>query len=130
MKNLVRALFVVLAIICLSVPSYAGDKVITATWEQQVEDLPQLLKWTLHYGTTKGGPYTNLIDIAYDGTNGPFFTDEVIVVPDNAETTYYFMMTAWDKSGNESVPSDELSLDFDFLPPGAPFSIKITVKAQ
>ncbi|GLI05855.1 hypothetical protein YDYSG_18850 [Paenibacillus tyrfis] len=38
-------------------------------------------------------------------------------------TTYTFKVTAMDKSGNESLPSNEVSINFDTLPPTAPISL-------
>lgn len=129
MKKLIFALLMLCLVLVPFVGKVGAAEVnLTFAWEQTPSDLPQLAKWTLYYGTTSGGPYNNPIDIAYDGSSqGNFQSSEVIIAPDGTETTFYFVMTATDKNGNESKYSNEVFKVIDFAPPNAPFSLQVTV---
>jgi hypothetical protein len=132
----------------LSVPAFADmNKELTFTWEQSVDDLPELQEWRLYMSSTSGGPYTAALDtqgapiiIGYDPaqTGGLYTSTQTMVIPGNPGTSVnvYFVMTAVDKDGNETAYSEqaideETGNDFVVIkiPMGRPFSVKVKVKA-
>lgn len=100
---------------------------LTFAWEQTIT--ADFHGWKLWYSTTSGGPYQQFgTEIVYDGSPAPEYTaTEVLTAPDGAETTFYFVINAWDSSGNYSADSNEVSYRADFLPPGIPVKFTVTV---
>jgi fibronectin type 3 domain-containing protein len=90
-----------LMLLVFCIPSYADDA--NASWDANTE--PDLAGYKIHYGT-ESGTYTTTLDVG----------DSTTVTIDSlqANTTYYFAVTAYDQAGNESVFSDEVEL---FIPP-------------
>lgn len=119
-------LFLVLC--CMSAPSQAKDQNITFEWEQTLT--PDFQGWKIWVSNTQGGPYTQFgQDIIYDGTPAPTYqSTEILTAPDGAETTFYFVCNAWDKSGNASGDSNEVAYTADFLAPGVPVKFTVTVQ--
>ena len=84
--------------------------------------------WKLYSSATAGGPYTQVGgDILFTAAQTTYTHQTQIVVPDNAETTLYFIVKAFDKKGNPSGPSNEVSHTFDFVGPPAPGNLNITL---
>ena len=119
----------ILSMALLGIPAEAGQKIVTFGWEQTGVDAPDFYGWKLWVGETPGGPYTYGPnngqlngDIVYDGTPKPeyIWTSPPLVVPDGEEETFYFVANSWDKSGNFSANSNEVSLTIDFKPPTDP----------
>ncbi|MCG8604940.1 fibronectin type III domain-containing protein [bacterium] len=90
-----------LALLVLCVPSYADSA--NASWDANSE--PDLAGYKVHYGT-EPSTYTTTLDIGNSTT--------VTIDSLQANTTYYFAVTAYDLAGNESAFSAEVSL---FIPP-------------
>jgi fibronectin type 3 domain-containing protein len=59
--------------------------------------------YNVYRGTTTGGPYTKISAAPVAGT---VFTDSSVI----AGTTYFYVATAVDSSGNESVNSNEATV--------------------
>jgi hypothetical protein len=130
-----RKIFIVLlaCIFLFAVPVVAQRAVqINFQWEQP-NIVPDFWGWKMWIGTSPGGPYDYLgkdandqpiplFSVQYDPTNpiGPFTGTGSIIAPDNAETTFYFVVNAWDNNGNFSVDSNEVSKTVDFLGPDPP----------
>ena len=57
---------------------------------------------------------------------------ETVQITDVADGTYFWVLTAYDDGGNESLPSNEVTANLDTLSPGAPVNviIQIIVKVQ
>ena len=127
MKKLILIL-VVLAMAFFTIQAFAADRVFSIGWEVYQEDLPTLAKFTLMYGTTKGGPYPNAIDIAYDGSAGPYTALETIPVPDGKNTTFYFIMLETDKYDVVSPPSNEASATVTF--PKGVFNLVVNIEVK
>jgi len=130
-KKILKAVAVIgLGIALVVVPvslGLAGQKNLEFAWNQNSDDLAQLDKWILYYGTTSGGDYAYNVAIPYDGVSIIHTDVQPVIAPDGAETVYYFVLTAVDKAGNESGPSNEVSHVFDFEAPSSPFSVIINV---
>jgi len=133
MRGLTRIILALLLVLCIGVGvanAQTPKKIyLTFAWEQAISD--DFYGWKMWYGTTSGGPYNQLgSDIVYDGVQKPEYTcDKVITAPSGSETTFYFVVNAWDKSGNFSADSNEVSYKADFLPPNVPVLLHVTVQS-
>jgi hypothetical protein len=105
----------------------AADKALKFKWEHDGLDLAG---FRLHYGLVSG-TYTDSVNVVYepdvDPANSWVSKDFRIEAPADAETTYYFMMTAFDPQGNESVPSNEVSALIDFKGPNSIINLTVEV---
>ena len=111
--------FYLIALVLFLGFSHAGTQQVTFAWEQLIT--PDFGGWRIYSATTAGGPYTQVGgDIPYVSRQATYTHQAQIVLPDNAETTLYFVVRAFDTNGNVSAPSNEVSKTFDFLPPPAP----------
>lgn len=128
LKKIGALLIVGMLVFAMPTVSLAGQKEITLEWNHDGVDLDT---FKLYYGTAPGGPYTNnvVMDVV-DVMAGVFQTVEIILAPDNAETTYYFAVTALDSDGNESDFSNEVSFIVDFENPSEPYQLKIIIKVK
>jgi hypothetical protein len=131
MKKLLLILILVLSFI--AVPAIAQRAVqINFQWDQSNIGA-DFWGWRMYVGTTAGGPYDflgkdandkaiPLLMVQYDPANptGPFTGTGSIIAPDNAETTFYFVVVAYDNANNFSDNSNEVSYTADFLRPDAP----------
>lgn len=128
---LIATIFVLIATIGLT-DSFAADKNLTFTWEQVIS--PDFAGWRLYYkqGSSGGGnlsQYTLFAPILYDGTELQEYESDVsFMSPDGQSVTYFFVLTAYDTSNNESGPSNEVSVTIDFEKPGVPVKFHVTIK--
>jgi hypothetical protein len=121
-KILLSVLFVAL----FSVVVYAGTKTLNFAWNQTMS--AGFAGWKLYQGDVSGATNTLSMTIPYGGTAQTEYTGtKNIVSPDGQTKTYYFTMTAFDTSGNESAKSNEVSATIDFEAPGVPTQLKVTV---
>jgi hypothetical protein len=114
MKKL-SIVFIFLLVVLWSTASYA--KVIVFAWDPN--DELDLLGYRLYQSDTSGqytfGSGNEVVEI-------PTGTETVSIdVPDG---TYFWVLTAFDTSANESGPSDEVSETIDTTPPGVPQNFK------
>ncbi|MDA8240687.1 MAG: fibronectin type III domain-containing protein [Nitrospiraceae bacterium] len=89
----IKHLFVIWVIVLF--PSFLFAQDAALKWEAI-----NVAGYKIHYGTTTG-VYPNVIDAGN--------TTAFLVTGLQPETTYYFVITAYDASGNESAPSPEAS---------------------
>ncbi len=93
------AIISVLFLVFINVPfAYSGS--LIATWDANTES--DLAGYKLYYGTQSNN-YTKTIDV---GDTTAYQLDNLTV-----GETYYFVVTAYDSSDNESVPSTEVSAE-------------------
>ena len=52
---------------------------------------------------------------------------ETVQITDVVDGIYFWVLTAYDATGNESGPSNEVTANFDTLAPGAPTTVTITI---
>lgn len=76
----------------------AGDGQVTLNWTANTES--DLDHYNVYRGTTNGGPYTLIVS-----QGGTSFTDTGLT----NGTTYYYVVTAVDTTGNESTDSNQAS---------------------
>jgi len=87
---------------------YAADKNLTIAWEQDEVDLPSVDYWKLFSSTDGQLPFDQWKDegnIPYV-LNMPLTAPIIITAPDGQETSFWFKMTAVDKDGLSSAPSE------------------------
>ncbi len=87
---------------CESLPASISESLTengaTVTWDANTES--DLSGYKVYYGTSSGN-YFDVIDV---GNTTSFLINGLLI-----ETTYFFAVTAFDFSGNESEFSDEVS---------------------
>ena len=98
-----KKLFTILAI--LAIAGIAQAATVQVTWNPNTE--PDLAGYKIYYGTASG-VYGDPIDVGN-------VTGHVMEITPQHGATYYFALTAYDTSGNESGYSDEASC---FIPDG------------
>jgi len=76
-----------------------ADTVVNLVWDANTE--PDLAGYWIHYGTSSGR-YTLAADAGRVNTGS--------ISNLQANTTYYFVVTAYDLAGNESQPSNEIAV--------------------
>lgn len=113
---------------CISV---AGEKALKFTWEQIIPS--DMGGWKLYQSTS---PMINckidgveVLEIVYTGQTEYQATHQLIS-PDGQSIIYYWRLTAYDTSGNESACSNEVSKIIDFELPEIPFSLDVIIIAQ
>src|SRR5438876_7158542 len=75
--------------------------VVNLAWDANSE--PDLAGYQIHYGTSSGSHTLGPIDV-----RGRVNTWSIPNL--QANTTYYFVVTAYDLAGNESQPSNEVAV--------------------
>lgn len=98
-----KKLFIILAI--LAIAGIAQAATVQVTWNANTE--PDLAGYRLYVGEVSG-QYSEPIDVGN-------VTGHVMEITPEYGATYYFALTAYDTSGNESGYSDEASC---FIPDG------------
>ena len=83
-------------------------------WDANTEG--DLAGYKVYYGG-ESGSYSDTVDVG----NVTFFT-----VTSLSEGLFFFAVTAYDTSGNESDFSNEVSADIDLTPPSIPTNLRTT----
>lgn len=103
---------------------------VTLMFKWHQDNVDEISEWAIYYGTHSGGPYEKgPIVISNDESHsatGNVEVQQTIAVPDDVDTTYYFVIVAMDKDGRKSVGSNEVVFKFDLAPPMAPDSFEVT----
>ncbi len=114
-----KLLFTIITILLFSITTLAQitPKGYTLTWDANSE--PDLAGYKVYIGTTSR-QYTMIAELGlvtvYDGT---------VQVPNDAVTTFYFAVTAFDTANLESDYSNEVFQKFDTrIPPSPPKNLK------
>ena len=126
MKKLFAAsIFIVLACMFFNVV-YAGERTLNFTWDQNI--CQDFAGWHI-YQSEESGIYEEVpaFDIPYVSEQDDYNATEAIMSLDGEECIYFFVMTAYDTKGNESIYSNECNVTIDFLSPDEPFSLMIKV---
>jgi hypothetical protein len=125
-----RRVIVWLAVIMLlpGLVAFAATRTATFTWTQDAASLPKIQSWRVYSASTSGGPYTQLAEIAYDGSPKPSYTGSATLTQaDGTAKTWYFICRAHGKNGIESGNSNEVSAVIDLTVPGTPVSFTVTI---
>ena len=113
-------------IFSVAVTADARDETLTFQWDQDLTS--DFAGWKLYTSQISGGPYVYAATIDFVSEQTEYTSDEVIEAPDNQVAVMYFVMRAFDTAGNSSADSNEVSHEFDFEAPPAPFSFTIVVR--
>ena len=106
---------IIIAILLFASVASAATVELNFAWDANTE--PDLDLYTLHRGTTNGGPYTAVLDV-----EAPAITTAYTLTGDYGQT-FYFVLTASDTTGNRSGYSNQVSYTLvapDTTPPAAP----------
>lgn len=91
-------------------PQAASDAAVLS-WDANSES--DLAGYKVHYGDSSGGPYTNTQDVGQTSNpSGPAHT-----ISGLAGGIYFFVVSAYDSSGNESGFSNEASKTISGIAP-------------
>lgn len=120
--------------LCLVCPGYAAERDVTLQWDESI-DAPYLQSYKIYYYTTSGDPGsldTTDYAVSYTLAGGsPIFinplTDPKPITIDKSNTqitlhfsdaskVYYFVATAVDTGGLESIPTDEVTFSTTTIP--------------
>ena len=129
----IKLLFVLaaLAALVISVPCFAGDKTITFGWGY-VDPVGQGVDKFRIYKSMTSGIYDHdadmLVELTYTTEQTEYEVDGVLISPDGQTVTWYFVATALDGQGNESMHSNEVLSLIDFERPGDIINFKATLK--
>lgn len=128
MKKIILTAFLILCSVSIAT---AWD--VTFQWDANPES--DIGGYKLYQGTKSGGPYQQVdcepdnadnkdirLDMLPDAAN-PEWT---ILVPNDGH--YYWVVTAFDTSGNESDYSNEVNARLDATPPAPPTGLKALVQ--
>lgn len=141
-------LFLVVLFLSFAVLVFAAPvtKNLTFEWDQNQEDLANLSEWRFYYTETSGSNYQPWLDdqgvqikVVYDPANtGPTFTSPEYTInldiPPGESRTFYYVLVAVDKEGNESAYSEEAlnpdgTTGVEFRAPvSPPGTFKVTVQ--
>lgn len=118
--------FVIIFILLIAGVCFAGQKVLEFTWNQVIPD--DMGGWYLYQSQTSGVyELPPVVTIPYDPDVTNHTTTTSLTSPDNEKHTYYFILRAFDTSGNVTPGDNETSLEIDFEPPPDPtdFTVRI-----
>jgi hypothetical protein len=124
-----KALCVLLigAFLFFSAIAFGGTKDLTFLWEQEIS--ADFAGWKLYKSTTSGSGYELWQTINYVAEQGTYTSDYELTSPSGESVEYFFVMTAFDTSANESEYSNQASIVIDFAPPVLPLRLRVRVKS-
>ncbi len=129
MRN-IRKIFsfiLMLMFLVLSVSSvFAGSKTLTFQWDYPIPPT-DLAGFYFYKADVAGGPYTKVSTIPFIIGQVQYVSPQNLTVPDNTEVIMYFVVSAYDTSGNESTKSNEVNYKFDFVAPANPINFIIKI---
>ncbi len=130
-KNFIAlSILAALAALVMAAPCFAGDKTITFGWEY-VDPVGQGVDKFRIYKSMTSGVYDHdadmLVELTYTTEQTEYEVDGVLTSPDGQTVTWYFVATALDDQGNESIHSNEVSALIDFESPAGVINFKATL---
>jgi len=123
-----------LALLVIAFPAllFAGQKSLTATWEQDNATMEGVTGWDIFYSTAplpdNCTSCTVLVNIPYIPGQTTYGSPPVFFgAPDGQETIFYFAVEAYDDSNNRSGISNVVSYVVDFEAPSRPFNFQVVI---
>lgn len=118
-----KRIFLAWLFILVLIPSltFAAGGRATLSWDANTED--DLAGYKLYFGTAPG-KYGPPVDVGKTAT--PLAPSHILNLAQ--DETYFFAVTAYDTSGNESGFSNEVSKSIDSTPPKPPFNLKALIE--
>ena len=125
-----KLIVILISILILTGTGSAWADDIVFNWNQEIS--ADFAGWKLYQGVAVGGPYLHVTDIQYSGTPEDAYQIDIplpVVVGDPVD--YFFVLTAFDTQGNESVYSNEVKYTAtDTTAPGIPQTLTVTIKQE
>lgn len=113
--------------------AFAAEKTITFQWDYSPETELDLAGFRI-YASRVSGQYDHgtdkIMDLSYSGepsANGTYTGDGALNSPAGEKVTWYFVATAYDVSGNESVHSNEIWTVIDLKQPAPIINFRVAV---
>lgn len=134
MKKAFVLLSVLIVVLCFGsvvTAQTATDKQVAISWDAGTE--PDIQSYQLYVSSTGDdadyGPAGDPIMYNPNEPDAPttLSTNYTFVAPAGEVTTRWFKVTAIDTSGNESAPSEAVSVTVDNQPPGPPQNVRVEV---
>lgn len=130
-----RKFFILIAflfVLLVPVITLAQSAPVDATFAWEQPDYDECNYWILYWGAQSGGPYTvGQVRIDKEILQPEQSKQVTISYPENAKTTYYFVMVAFKDETIYSNNSNEVPLEVDFRnPPGTPVNLRVTIIPQ
>lgn len=117
-----KLLFAIIAMLLVSPAIVFAGESVTLSWNPNTET--DLAGYRL-YQSAVSGQYTFGADAAV--AEIPAGT-ETVTLENIADGTYYWVLTAYDTDGNESGPSNEVTLAIDTTPPDPPTGLSAIIQ--
>jgi len=108
MKKLFLAILAMVLVLAMVGLAFAGQKTVNFSWSQTIPPTNDLAGWKLYQAATSGGPYTETDIIPFTTAQDTYSFSKMMDFPDNAITTFYFVILAYRQNGNPSQYSTEM----------------------
>lgn len=116
-----KKVILILAILAMAItPAMAAE--VTFQWDANTET--DLAGYRIYEGTVSGDHPNQIAEIPCAANDTACAT---YLYQDVTDGTYYWVATAYDKDGNESEKSIEVSLTIDTVAPGSPQNFRVTI---
>ena len=124
-KRIVR--ITAICLIVFSALLCARETNVTFTWTQNIPS--DMGGWRIYKSTSSTGPWEQLFNIEYTIEQDEYTVTRAVEAPDNQTTTYYFSVSAYDDTGNESEKTlGDRPVTFDYQSPQQPVNFIISVE--
>jgi len=121
----------VFLIAMLFVPQLLFGAGLTFNWQQEL--VPDMAGWKLFKSDVSGSGYVEFIDVKFIDEQLVYTADKDVVVPGNALTKIYFILSSYDTNGNPSDATPEIVAEIDtrdLVGPPMPLNFKVKVNIE
>ena len=109
MTKAILATGAILIVFSLIFVPLRSEKVLTFAWQQQLREPNELAGWRLYQSHSPGGPYALIESIPFKEKQNEYRVSRKVVFREGDGRTLHFVLRAFDKSGNESRLSNEVT---------------------
>ena len=130
MKRFTISVLVVFVLFATS--AFSGQQNLDFSWNQKISS--DFAGWKIYKSNAPNVAVSAanvFMTVFYTGSaQTEYKANKELIVSDGQESIYYFVITAFDKNGNESDKSNEVGITVDFQPPDAPYTLRVVIKAE
>jgi len=101
----------ILTIFSLILVPLRSEKTLTFAWQQQLPDPNDLAGWRLYQSQSPEGPYALIGTIPFKEKQTGYRVSKKVSLPEGGGRKLHFVLRTFDTSGNESRPSNEVTLN-------------------
>jgi hypothetical protein len=124
-KTIVRIIVIGLLVFCTVLCARSTD--LKFTWTQVIP--ADMGGWRIYKSQSSNGPWTQIFHIGYVSEQAEYTITRAVEAPDDQVTTYYFTISAYDTTGNESEKYTPAQLwTFDYQAPQKAITFIISVE--